>query len=64
MQDKPFWQKSTFWVTVLGMICATVMLGMDKIDAVLWGIVFGVGNAVYVGKEGYVNRGTSNVEKT
>ncbi len=64
MQDKPFWQKSTFWINIVMMVSATVMCYVGKIDSTIWMAAMGLGGTGYTIKEGYVNRGTSNVEKT
>ena len=60
MQDKPIYAKSTFWITLVAMICATVVLYVGKIDQTVWLIVMGIDQVGYLGKEAYTKKQLGN----
>jgi len=49
--DKAIGQKSTWWTTMLIIICASVLLYFDKIGAEIWLASTGLGGVGYMWRE-------------
>ena len=60
MQDKPLYAKSTFWITLVSMICATAVLYVGKIDSAIWLTMMLGSNGGYLGKEAYTKKQLGN----
>ena len=56
MEDKPIYAKSTFWITLVSMLCATVVLYVGKIDSAIWLTMMLGANTGYLGKEAYTKK--------
>jgi len=47
VKPKPGFLTTEFWLSVLTIVAATVMLGVSKIDSNLWMVAIGIGSGGY-----------------
>jgi len=68
MNEKSIQQKSTFWITILIIVAATVELHFGNVSSEIWVAAVGLGGTAYLGRESLRDRakpnGVPDVEKT
>lgn len=55
--SKPGWQTTEFWLSLATLLCATVLIGLDKIDASVWAAAAGVSSVGYALSRGLAKGG-------
>jgi hypothetical protein len=55
--SKPGWQTTEFWISLVTLVCATVLVAMGKIDSGVWAAAAGVSSAGYALSRGLAKGG-------